>query len=241
MKASWLVLAALVLPTVAQAHGELPLPVIDSSTPAKIFPGQMTLDVNGQIEVTFHGSNLGPNDGDNGHPAGWEGGYQHIEIRGVSASGVLGAWVDCHSNDCLPRGVTGIYGDALYLGLAPRILSEPGSHLQVRVWVSVSPIETMDPEASTVPSSEWSQPYTLDIASPGDTPPVTVTATVVSGDASSSASSSSAGPVYRSSGLLHPQGLTTQTTSSSSSSSSSSSTTTKTGTVKRLQTHTPGG
>ncbi len=236
MKTAWFVLAALSMPMAAWAHSERPLPVIKSSSPAKIFPGQMTLDAMGQIDVTFYGQNLGPADGDNNHSAGWEGGYQHIQIRGVSPTGALGAWVDCHSSDCRPRGSTGVDGTELYLGLAPRILTQPGGGLQVRVWVSVSPIENMDPEASTVPSSEWSQPYTLPIAKPGDKPPVTVTATVVTSSSSSSAASSSSAPAMVKKAIVinapHPN-------QGSSSSSSSSSATTQKGALKPLQTHTP--
>ena len=164
--------------------GDLPTPGIQRADPQMIYPGQMPLDSNGLIVVNFSGHDLGPADNDNGHPAGWRGGYQHIFIRGVSAANVAGAWVECRDWSCNPRGVTGIEHNSLSLGLSPKILSQPGGHLQVKVWVSAGANVTNDPAKASGPHSDWSPIYTIDIAPAGAVRPV---ASAVSSSASSSA------------------------------------------------------
>ena len=155
------------------AHAGLPTPVITRADPQPVFPGA-ALDSNGRIALTLVGHDLGPKDGDNGHPAGYAGGYQHIFIRGVSADMKAGDWVECRPNDCVPYGSTGVDADQISLGIAPHVLSQPGSHLQIRLWVSFTPDQAANPESVTTNASGWSPIYTVDVARPGQTAPAPV-------------------------------------------------------------------
>lgn len=155
------------------ALAALPTPVITKADPNPVYAGTPT-DSNGRIAVKLIGHDLGPNDGDNGHPAGFRGGYQHIFIRGVSADNKAGAWVQCRPDDCMPYGSTGVYANEINLGIAPHILSQPGSHLQIRLWVSRSADVGNAPEEAHTEASGWSSIYTIDVARPGQVaaPPV---------------------------------------------------------------------
>ncbi len=150
------------------AFAALPTPVITRADPQPVFPGA-PLDGNGRIALTLTGHDLGPNDGDNGHPAGYAGGYQHIFIRGVSADNKAGAWVECRPDDCVPYGSTGVHGTTINLGIAPHVLSQPGSHLQIRLWVSLGADPANNPEEAHSQASGWSPIYTVDVARPGQT------------------------------------------------------------------------
>jgi len=162
-----------VLGLAGAAHATLPTPVITHADPQPVYPGG-ALDSNGRIALTLTGHDLGPNDGDNGHPAGYAGGYQHIFIRGVSADNRAGAWVECRPDDCVPYGSTGVSRDRINLGIAPHVLSEPGSHLQIKLWVSLGADPANNPEEAHSQASGWSPIYSVDVARPGmaASPPV---------------------------------------------------------------------
>lgn len=175
------ILATAIILSVSLAHGgraaaqghSLPTPIIVSAQPQMIYPGsQGWLDSGGRVRVVLLGENLAPNDGDHAHPTGHDGGYQHIFIRGVSPHGDKAtAWVPATAdNGCLIYG--GMFLDVVTLGIDPgRYLSEPGSHLQVKVWVSLGPTEAADPAQSTALCSGWSAIKTLDVAPAGVSKP----------------------------------------------------------------------
>jgi hypothetical protein len=165
--------AVALLGLASAAHAGLPTPVITHADPQPVYPGA-ALDGNGRIALTLIGHDLGPNDGDNGHPAGYAGGYQHIFIRGVSADNLAGAWVECRPDDCVPYGSTGVSRDRLNLGIAPHVLSQPGSHLQIKLWVSLGADLANTPEEAHTQASGWSPIYTVDVARPGAPPPAPV-------------------------------------------------------------------
>ncbi len=148
------------------AHATLPTPVITRADPQPVYPGA-ALDHNGRVALTLIGHDLGPKDGDNGHPAGYAGGYQHIFIRGVSADNIAGAWVECRPDDCVPYGSTGVDADTIHLGIAPHVLSQPGSHLQIKLWVSLGADVAGTPEEAHSQASGWSPIYTVDVARAG--------------------------------------------------------------------------
>ena len=156
---------AFVLATPARA--DLPLPGITRADPNPVYPGVTRTDSNGRVEIVFYGHDLGPDDGDNGHPAGWRGGYQHIFIRTVSADNRAGNWAECQGDLCMPYGSTGVGRDRLDLGLAPALLSQPGSHLQIKLWVSLGADGASNPEQATNQASGWSPIYTVDVAGSG--------------------------------------------------------------------------
>ncbi|WP_257304777.1 hypothetical protein [Geothrix campi] len=150
----------------------LPLPILIRAEPQVIYPGTPGwLDSNGRVAIYISGENLSPDD-DLGHPAGPDGGYQHIFIRGVSPHGDrVSPWVPATAaNGCQ------IYGGAartvISLGVDPsRYLSEPGSHLQVKLWVSLSATGAADPVGSGSMSSPWSAIKTIDVAPAGAVKP----------------------------------------------------------------------
>jgi hypothetical protein len=168
-----LICAVALLGPAGAAHAALPTPVITHADPQPVYPGA-ALDGNGRIALTLIGHDLGPKDGDNGHPAGYTGGYQHIFIRGVSADNKAGAWVECRPDDCVPYGSTGVYADTIHLGIAPHVLSQPGSHLQIKLWVSRGADPGNAPEEARAEASGWSPIYTVDVARPGQAAPAPV-------------------------------------------------------------------
>lgn len=155
----------------AQAQG-LPTPILVRADPQMVYPGSPGwLDANGRVVITIYGENLAPNDGYS-HPAGPDGGYQHIFIRGVSPHGDQATpWVPATAaNGCQMYGGTSTSG--LSLGIDPaRYLSEPGSHLQVKLWVSLTATGAADPVGSGSMSSSWSAIKTIDVAPAGATKP----------------------------------------------------------------------
>ena len=159
-----------------QAQG-LPTPILVRADPQMVYPGSPGwLDANGRVAITIYGENLAPNDG-YGHPAGPDGGYQHIFIRGVSPHGDQAtSWVPATAaNGCQVYGSTSTSG--LSLGIDPaRYLSEPGSHLQVKLWVSLTATGAADPVGSGSRSSPWSAIKTIDVAPAGATKPAPVSA-----------------------------------------------------------------
>lgn len=156
----------------------LPTPILLRADPQMVYPGTPGwLDANGRVAVVIYGENLAPNDGDNGHPSGPDGGYQHIFIRGVSPHGdKVSPWVAATAaNGCQVYGSASV--SAISLGVDPaRYLSEPGSHLQVKLWVSLSATGSADPVGSGSQSSAWSAIRTIDVAPAGATKPAPVAA-----------------------------------------------------------------
>lgn len=162
--------------TVARAQG-LPTPIIFKADPQMVYPNSPGwLDSNGRIPITLTGDNLSP-DADSGHPAGPDGGYQHIYLRGVSPHGDRAtAWVPATAgNGCQVYG--GAAQSVIFLGIDPNyFLSEPGSHLQVKLWVSMGPSSGAEPAQAGTRCSDWSAVKTIDVAPAGATKPVVVPA-----------------------------------------------------------------
>jgi hypothetical protein len=160
----------------ARALG-LPTPILVRADPQMVYPGTPGwLDSNGRVAVYISGENLSPDD-DLGHPAGPDGGYQHIFIRGVSPHGDrVSPWVPATAaNGCQMYG--GAARTMISLGVDPaRYLSEPGSHLQVKLWVSLSATGAADPVGSGSMSSPWSAIKTIDVAPAGAVKPTAVPA-----------------------------------------------------------------
>jgi hypothetical protein len=167
--------AVLAASSSARAQG-LPMPILVRADPQMVYPGTPGwLDSNGRVAIAISGENLSPDD-DLGHPAGPDGGYQHIFIRGVSPHGDrVSPWVPATAaNGCQVYG--GAARTVISLGVDPsRYLSEPGSHLQVKLWVSLSATEAADPVGSGSMSSPWSAIKTIDVAPAGAVKPVPVT------------------------------------------------------------------
>ncbi len=159
-------LPALFGPLAAQTL--IPQPVIRKAVPQMVYPNSPGwLDGFGRIIVYLQGENLAPDD-DLGHPTGQEGGYQHIFVRGVSPKGDRTTpWMV--ANEANGARTLGACAKSLIqLGINPaRFLSEPGSHLQVKLWVSRSVTEAEDPSTSTALASTWSPIFTVDVAPAG--------------------------------------------------------------------------
>lgn len=158
----------------AWAQGtDLPTPIIFKADPQMVYPNSPGwLDSNGRIPIILSGDNLSP-DADLGHPAGPDGGYQHIYIRGVSPHGDRAtAWVPATAdNGCQVYG--GAAQTVIFLGIDPNhFLSEPGSHLQVKLWVAFTPTSASEPSGSGVLHSDWSAIKTIDVALAGVSKPV---------------------------------------------------------------------
>lgn len=159
------------LAAMAQAPG---MPIIAKADPQMVYPGSPGwLDEYGRVLIYLTGANLGPPDRDMGHPAGPEGGYQHIYVRGVSSRNVATPWVPAVWDN--GARVLGACTDTvILLGVDPsRFLSEPGSHLQVKLWVSAGADGADDPSGSHQMSSPWSAIKTIDVAPAGAVKPVT--------------------------------------------------------------------
>jgi hypothetical protein len=151
---------------------DLPTPIFLRADPQMVYPNSPGwLDGNGRVVVYLQGENLSPDD-DLGHPSGPDGGYQHLFIRGVSPHGDKAtAWMPCTaSNGCITYG--GAARSVIILAADPsRFLSEPGSHLQVKLWVSLGADGADDPEHATNRHSGWSAIKTIDVAPAGATKP----------------------------------------------------------------------
>ena len=161
-------------PAVAQVH-VIPTPIIIKADPQMVYPNSPGwLDSFGRIVIRLTGENLAPDDGYEGeHPVGQEGGYQHVFVRGMSPHlDKATAWVPASAdNGCLIMG--GMWRTGIMLGVDPRVfLSEPGSHLQVKLWVSFTVTGASDPAQSTALHSGWSAIKTIDVAPAGTTKPV---------------------------------------------------------------------
>jgi len=147
---------------------DLPTPIFLKADPQMVYPSSPGwLDANGRVVVYLQGENLSPDD-DLGHPSGPDGGYQHLFIRGVSPHGDQAtAWMPCvAANGCLTYG--GAARSVIVLAADPsRFLSEPGSHLQVKLWVSLGADAADDPSRATNRHSGWSAIKTIDVAPPG--------------------------------------------------------------------------
>jgi len=168
-----IVASAVVLAAWAPARAQgLPMPLLVRAEPQMVYPGTPGwLDSNGRVAVYISGENLSP-DEDLGHPAGPDGGYQHIFIRGVSPHGDrVSPWVPATAaNGCQVYG--GAARTVISLGVDPsRYLSEAGSHFQVKLWVSLSATGAADPVGSGSRSSPWSAIKTIDVAPAGAVKP----------------------------------------------------------------------
>ena len=152
---------------------ELPVPVFGKADPQMIYPNSPGwLDSFGRIVVYLQGENLSP-DNDLGHPTGPDGGYQHLFVRGVSPKGDrASAWVPAvWDNGATVLG--GCASSVIILAVDPaKYLTEPGSHLQLKLWVSNGATGASDPASSTALCSRWSAIKTLDVAPAGMTKPV---------------------------------------------------------------------
>lgn len=158
------------LTALAQAPG---LPIIARADPQMVYPGTPGwLDEYGRVVIVLAGANLAPPDGDLGHPAGPEGGYQHIFVRGVSSRNVATPWVPA-TWDNGARVLGACASTVITLAVDPsRFLSEPGSHLQVKLWVSGGADAADDPSRATTMASPWSAIKTIDVAPAGAVKPV---------------------------------------------------------------------
>ncbi|WP_243294281.1 hypothetical protein [Geothrix mesophila] len=168
------VFLGLALSTLGSAQG-LPMPILAKADPQMVYPQSAGwLDAYGRVVITLTGANLAPPDGDLGHPAGPEGGYQHIYVRGVSPSGDRAtAWVPAVWDNGA-RVLGACASTVILLAVDPgRFLSEPGSHLQVKLWVSAGADGASDPSGSHQLSSPWSAIKTIDVAPAGAVKPVT--------------------------------------------------------------------
>lgn len=163
----------LALSAVGSAQG-LPMPILAKADPQMVYPQSAGWpDAYGRVVITLTGANLAPPDGDLGHPAGPEGGYQHIFVRGVSPSGDRAtAWVPAVWDNGA-RVLGACASTVILLAVDPgRFLSEPGSHLQVKLWVSAGADGAGDPSGAHTLSSPWSPIKTIDMAPAGAVKPV---------------------------------------------------------------------
>ena len=167
-----LTVTALVAALPAGAQG-LPTPIFRKADPQIIYVGSPGwLDAEGRIIIHLSGENLAPNDGMD-HPTGHDGGYQHLFIRGISPKADrVTPWVPAvWENGARIQG--GMNTSVIILAVNPaRYLSEPGSHLQLRLWTSLGPVIAEDPSQATAPSSGWSGTTMLDVAPAGAVKPV---------------------------------------------------------------------
>lgn len=166
-------LLGLALSSLGSAQG-LPMPILAKADPQMVYPQSAGwLDAYGRVVVTLTGANLAPPDGDLGHPAGPEGGYQHIYVRGVSPSGDRATpWVPAVWDNGA-RVLGACASTVILLAVDPgRYLSEPGSHLQVKLWVSAGADGAADPSGARTMSSPWSPIKTIDVAPAGAVKPV---------------------------------------------------------------------
>lgn len=164
----------LALSTPGSAQG-LPMPILAKADPQMVYPQSSGwLDAYGRVVITLTGANLAPPDGDLGHPAGPEGGYQHIYVRGVSPGGDRAtAWAPAVWDNGA-RVLGACASTVILLAVDPgRFLSEPGSHLQVKLWVSAGADGAADPSGAHTMSSPWSPIKTIDVAPAGAVKPVT--------------------------------------------------------------------
>jgi len=156
----------------AWASGSLGTPILLRANPQMVYPNTPeNIDALGRIVIDIGGANLGPPDGD--HPAQMEAGYLHVFVRGLSPSMDRATpWTPATSDN----GVTLLGGTSLSvmaLAVDPaRFLSEPGSHLQVKMWVSLGPSAALEPSQAQTQCSEWSAIKTIDVAPAGATKPV---------------------------------------------------------------------
>jgi hypothetical protein len=158
------------LAALAQSPG---LPIIAKADPQMVYPGSPGwLDEYGRVVITLTGANLGPPDGDMGHPAGPEGGYQHLYVRSVSAGNVATPWVPAVWDNGA-RVLGACTSSVILLAVDPsRFLGTPGSHLQVKLWVSAGADAATDPSGATQMASPWSAIKTIDAAPAGAVKPV---------------------------------------------------------------------
>lgn len=175
MRWSWMfALAATIssLPPLAAQSG-LPTPVIRKADPQIIYVGSAGwVDSLGRVIVYLQGENLAPDD-DLGHPTGPDGGYQHIFVRGVSPDGrTVSPWVPA-TQDHGVRTLGASAKSVIQLGVDPsHYLGQPGSHMQVKLWVSSGATSASDPSSSTAMASDWSPVFTVDVAPAGVAKPV---------------------------------------------------------------------
>ena len=155
----------------AQPVNSLPTPIMTKATPQMIYPKSPGwLDASGRVVVVITGENLAY---DESRPSTPDLGYQHVYVRGVSPHGdKVTPWFLALE----PSGVR-LEGrankSALILSADPaRFLSEPGSHLQVKLWVSEGPTVATEPARAGTLHSEWSAIRTIDVAPAGVTKPV---------------------------------------------------------------------
>lgn len=164
-------LAVLLAALPARAQG-LPTPIFLKADPQMIYAGSPGwLDAEGRIIIYLSGQNLAPNDGMD-HPTGHDGGYQHLFVRGVSPKGDrVTPWVPAvWENGARIQG--GMNSSVIILAVNPaRYLSEPGSHLQLKLWTSLGPVSVDDPSRANTQSSAWSAIKTLDVAPAGAVKP----------------------------------------------------------------------
>lgn len=127
-------------------------------TPVITDDAARNLDPMGRIVFGLLGDGLAPDN--EGHPGGFIGGYVHLYVRGIDASGSAGDWRRCDGGDCLVGGATSP-GRILVILNPNFYMNQVGAKLQFRVWISWTPALVDDPSATLIRHSEWSDIFTV--------------------------------------------------------------------------------